>query len=177
MHSGETFTGFLALAGRLAVPCLLTFVFFILNVVSLSHGFLGTVRAPFFLMAVYYWSVFRPALMPPWLAFAAGIVLDLLCGLPVGMNAAVFLLTRWSIANQRKFLMAQPFVMTWSIFAAVAAMAALLQWALFGLVNWGWTPLAPVGASLALGIALFPLAAALLHLAHRVLPVGGGFGS
>lgn len=173
----NSFTDFLALGGRMIVPYVLILLLFLLNIVSLSYVFMGSVKAPFFLMAVYYWSVFRPGILPVWLVFIAGVLLDLLSGLPIGISAIVFLLVRWSIANQRKFLMAQPFMMMWSIFAAIAAMAGLLQWALFGLIHLNWTPLAPVGVSIALGIVLFPAVGTALHWSRKALPVTGSFGS
>jgi rod shape-determining protein MreD len=171
-----SFSEFLILGGRMIVPYLFILFLFLLNVVSLSYVFMGAVKAPFFLMAVYYWAIFRPAIMPAWFVFAAGILIDLLSGLPIGISAVVFLLVRWTIANQRKFLMAQPFMMMWSIFAAIAVMAGLLQWGLFGLVNLGWTPLTPVAVSIILGIVIFPPIGTVLHWTRKALPASGGFG-
>lgn len=176
LMDSSNISGLVALGGRMVVPVMLVGLLFVLNIISFSYGPLGVIRAPFFLMALYYWSVFRPSLMPVWFVFLAGILLDLLSGLPVGLNASVFLIARWVVADQRKFLMAQPFMGFWMFFALVAAAAALLQWGLFGLVNWGWTAIKPVALSVALGVTLFPFVSTFIHWTHRLLPAGSSFG-
>ena len=50
-------------------------------------GSLGTVRPVFILIAVYYWSVTRPDMLPFIAAFFTGLIFDLVCGYPTDMTA------------------------------------------------------------------------------------------
>jgi rod shape-determining protein MreD len=58
-------------------------VLFVLNTVSFSLPVSGDIDIPFLIMAIYYWSIYRPTLLPPWLVFTMGILFDFLGGLPV----------------------------------------------------------------------------------------------
>lgn len=152
----------------------LTFFLFILNIVSFSLPFMGQMHPFFLLMAVYYWAVYRPTLMPPWIVFAYSVVLDVLSGLPPGTNAFVLIAVQWVVKDQRLFLMGQPFVMVWIGFAITAAVTSFLQWAIIALFQGETIPIGEAMASTGLSILLFPIVTLLLLLAHRMLPVFGG---
>lgn len=174
MSGLQTMTERLDLGGRMAVPYFFVGLLFVLNIVSLSYPFTGGIKVPFILMALYYWSIFRPTMIPGWLAFAIGIVLDLLSGLPVGINASIFVVLQWVVSDQRRFLMGQPFIMIWSGFGLVAAISSFLQWFLFGLSTLHWPSIVPVGISFVLGFVLFPVVCLLFHFTHKILPVKSG---
>jgi rod shape-determining protein MreD len=129
------------------------------------------VMAPLFLLGLYYWSIYRPTMIPPWLAFSAGIINDLVGGLPVGLNACVYVLAQWIVSDQRRYLMGQSFVMIWLGFLVLSAGAALLEWLMFGLAAQHLIPLRPLVFSVGLGFACFPLVCLLLHWTHKILPV------
>ncbi len=162
----------------MVAPYGLMVALFIFNTISLSYPLTGGIKAPLFLMTIYYWSIFRPTIVPAWLVFAAGGVLDILSGLPLGINAFVFVAVQWIVSDQRRFLMGQPFIMVWSGFCLVVVLTGLVQWFLFGLVHLHWTPLHPVWISMVLGMFIFPLVNVMLHLTHKLLPVrSGNFGA
>lgn len=156
---------------RLVAPYSLMAVLFVFNTVSISFPRTGSITAPLLLMAIYYWSIYRPALIPAWLAFIAGIMVDLLSGIStVGINALVFVIVRWVVTDQRRFLMGQSFLMIWIGFVIVSVVALLIQWLVFGLLGAGWLPFRPLGFSVLLGMALFPAISMLLHITHKILP-------
>lgn len=156
---------------RYVAPYSLMAVLLVLNCVSFTFPVAGAVKSPLVLMAIYYWAIYRPTLIPAWLVFAAGIAMDLVSGIPaVGSTALVFVIVHWIVGDQRRYLMGQSFLMTWIGFVIVSGAAALAQWGIFGLVNGGWPPIRPLGFSILLGVALFPLVSMLLHLTHKILP-------
>ena len=159
------------MAGRMSIAYAFLALLFILNVVAVSFPLTGAVKAPLFLMAIYYWAVYRPRLLPPLVVFLAGCTMDLLSGLPVGMNALVFVAVQWVISGQRRFLMGQSFMMIWIGFAVVSIASVIVQWGLFGVLNLRWLPPDAFLVSGLFGIALFPLICIILHLIHKVLPV------
>ncbi len=169
-----TFTDHFESGARKFLPYSLIVLLLLLNCMSVPFVMGGGIKAPLFLMGLYYWSIYRPTLIPPWMAFAAGMVADLLGGLPVGLSAAIFVLVQWSISDQRRFLMGQSFVMIWFGFFLLSTFTGLLQWLVFGLINLHWPSIKPLFFSILLGQALFPLVNILLHWTHKFLPSGGG---
>lgn len=149
-------------------------VLFILNTVNLSLPFSGRVEVSVLLMAIYYWAIYRPTLLPPWVVFVAGVMFDVLSGLPIGLSAFIFLAVRWVVVDQRLFLMGQSFMMVWLVFAVVLCFASVLQWAVYGLLQLAWTPWQPVGVMVVLSVLVFPVVSFILHLSHRMLPAQDG---
>tara|TARA_R110001592_G_scaffold27763_21_gene102889 strand:- start:25584 stop:26117 length:534 start_codon:yes stop_codon:yes gene_type:complete len=146
------------------------FVLFILNIISVSAPLSITIDVPFMLMTFYYWSIYRPTLIPPALVFSAGICLDLLSGWPVGLNAFIFLVLRHNVASQRIFLTGQPFMVIWFGYMIVGSGALFMQWLLFGLMRLQWNSLEPVFLSAFISILIFPIISLVLHLSHKILP-------
>ncbi len=155
---------------RFTVAYFVIFLLFFVNVQGPSLLSVSGLGAPLFLMAVFYWSAYRPTLVPLWFVFLMGILLDLLSGAPVGLNAMVLVMVRWLVTDQRLFLTGQPFMIVWIGFVLVCAGAALCQWALYGLLNLYWSSPAQLLVIVGLGAALFPLVNILLHATHKFLP-------
>lgn len=155
---------------RLTVPFILLGFLFLLNVTALPVPYMGTVKPFLVLMPVYYWAIYRPTLMPPALCFAIGLLLDFLSAQALGVNAISFVLVQMIVRDQRRFLMAQPYITTWAVFAFVVLGVGLLQWGLYGLVNMAWGPLTPVLFSMAITVFLFPVITLFLVITHRLLP-------
>ncbi len=163
---------------RLFIAYTFLLLLFLLNLTALPIPHAGLIKPQLVLMAVYYWSIFRPTLVPTWLCFVVGLLLDILSGMPTGLQAFILVLAQSMIRDQRKFLMAQPYISLWAIFGAVAAMAAAIQWALFGLANdMQWPALMPVAASVLVTMSLFPLVTIALIATHKFLSPGARTGS
>lgn len=155
---------------RLMVPMIFLAFLFMLSVVALPIPDIGHIKPAYILMTIYYWSIYRPTLMPPWICFLVGLLLDLLSNLTPGVNAVIFTLVQWVVRDQRQFLMGQPYIVIWFVFAFVTAIAHMMQWGMYGLVGLHWAPLLPVAISMAATFLLFPVISLILILIHRVLP-------
>lgn len=162
----EKLDGFL----RFCVPYCLIFILFTLNVVSFSTPLSTKIEIPFIMMFIYYWSVYRPTLIPPLVTFFIGGYFDLIAGLPLGLSAFTLLLMRQIITEQRIFLTGQSFGVIWLVFTCVCVVALGIQWGLYGLIHWRWTPYQPVVLMILSGICFFPVISLLLNLSHRALP-------
>ena len=156
---------------RLMVPQLLLAVLLLLNMASVPLPYAYSIKAHLVLMAVYYWAIYRPTLVPPSLCFLMALAMDVLSGLPLGLNALVLVLVQWLVRDQRRFMMGQPFIVIWAVFGLVSLSASMMQWALAGLFVQEWVELAPVLTGTAISLLLFPLVTMLLVLTHRMLPV------
>ena len=108
------------------------------------------------LTCVWFWSLFRPAAMPPPVVFVIGLLLDLLGYFPLGVGVLTALrCTAWRCAGGGGWR-AQGFAVIWLAFVAVAAPAALLGWALTMLLTFRLLPPGPALFQAVLSAALYP---------------------
>ena len=156
---------------RLVIPQILLGLMVLLGVMTLPLPYAGSARPSLVLMAVYYWSIYRPTLVPPFLCFFAGLLTDILSGMPLGLNALVLVVVQWIVRGQRRFLMGQTYKVLWAIFAIMAVMVSAATWGLYGAISMRWPPLAPLAGSVAVSVCLFPFVSLLLIYVHRMLPV------
>lgn len=153
--------------GRLAVTALIVFVLLLFNSLPLKIGGFGEIRPAFLMAAVFYWAVFRPHMLPPLGAFAAGILVDLLGDFPIGMNALLFIGVQMLVRAQRKFLLAQNFMVIWFSFTLVAFSAAILQWLCYSLFNLHLISVKPILIGACMTVLAYPLTAGGLYTLHR----------
>lgn len=158
-------------AGYLFMPYLLLSIFLLLNLINIPISYAREINPYFVLMVIYYWSIYRPTLVPPVLCFTAGLLLDILSGVPLGLNAFIFVGAQWLVRDQRRFLMGQPYMTVLAVFGLVAITCGLWQWGLMGLTHMNWS--LPVSGALSVigSILLFPPVSLLLNFIHRMLPV------
>lgn len=156
---------------RLLIPYLLLVLLMVLSAVRLPFLPVDVVKPPLVLMAVYYWAIYRPTLLPASLCFFAGVLTDILGGTPLGINAFIMVLTYWIVRDQRRFLRGQSYGTIWAIFGFVAILSSLIQWGLYGLAHFRWDmPLSTLEGAVT-GVFLFPFVTLLLVATHRILPV------
>jgi rod shape-determining protein MreD len=148
--------------------------FLLLNIVSFSMPHAGDFKPFFLLMAVYYWAIYRPTVMPVAYTFILGLVMDLLTELPLGLSAFVLLSLQMVVRHSRLFLMGQPYVMVWLGFGILSLAYTLSFWFLMSLANFQFVPMSSLVQMLVaalLSVLLFPLASLLLQAVHRLLPI------
>lgn len=151
------------MSARKALPAALTLLLLLLALTPTHLPGLSPVMPMFALMAVYFWSIYRPELLGYGAVFGFGLLEDLLTATPIGSTALVFLLTQWIVLRQQKFFNAKPFAVTWFAFVFVAAGAALIRWTAVGIVSAsGFTPAGPILVSCLITVALYPPVAWLL---------------
>ena len=121
------------------------------------------------LACVFFWSLFRPASMPPAVVFAIGLLADLLGLSPIGASVLVLLIMHGLVVRWRRVLVRQGFLVVWLAFVGVAAGAAALQWGLVCALTMRLFSPAPAVFQWALSAGLYPLMATLFTRAHRGL--------
>ncbi|MDP6873847.1 MAG: rod shape-determining protein MreD [Alphaproteobacteria bacterium] len=114
------------------------------------------------LISVYYWSVFRPELMPAGAAFLLGLMVDVLSGGPPGLNALVLILVHWAASGQRRALAGKSFAVGWLGYLLIAAGAAVVNWFFASLFHTTAIESVPLIVSHAIGTAAYPLVAIFL---------------
>ena len=155
---------------RLALAGLFIAILYVLNIAAISIPLGSYVKIPLFLMAVYYWSIYRPTLVPVWLVFSAGLLMDFLGATPIGFNALIFVMVHWLVSAQRKLLMSQSFIVLWFGFALLYVVSLLLKWLIAGSLQIDWFEFYNLMVPAMFGIVFFPPTYIMLHLTHKILP-------
>ncbi len=153
------------------VPTLTTLVLAVFSVLPLRFPDYAAVAPLITLGGVYYWTMYRPDLLPPAAAFLCGVVVDLLSGVPLGVSALVFLFTRAVVLPQRRYFVDRLFPFVWGGFTVLAAAAIAFLWLLGSFFEGAMLDMRTVTLQWVLTVASFPAVAYLLMRVQRaVLP-------
>lgn len=158
-------------AGRMALPVGTTFLASLFTVISLPMSGYVAVSPGLTLMAIYCWSVWRPASLPYLAVFLIGMFEDLLRDLPIGLTALLLLIAQAAIRGQQRHIHNRTFDVFWFGFVLVALLYALLQWLAAIVLSGDWVSPEPGLFQLMFSVALFPIAAWLLLRAGRAFRV------
>ena len=157
----------LDMAARAGFPAACTILLMLLAVVPFGFAGQAALLPAVATISVYFWTLLRPASMPPVLVFPIGLLLDLLGYLPVGVGVLCLLAVHGFAFRWQRLLARQRFALTWIAFAGFAAMGAALGWGLASLLG---LRLLPVGSAVFQGVvavALYPVLAVLFIRADR----------
>ncbi len=156
-------------AGRAAFPAASTALALLLISAPLGLPAAAELRLAVAFTCVFFWSVFRPAALPPLVVFALGLLCDLLGDAPLGLDILVLLALQGVALQLRLILERQGFVRVWLAFAGLAVAAAAATWAGSAVLSLRLLPLTPVIATAMLAVGLYPVLAFPLAHAHRTL--------
>ncbi len=109
------------------------------------------------LISIYYWTIFRPDLLPTPAVFAIGLVQDVLTGTPLGVNALVLLLVFAVVLGQRRFFLGKSFLVMWWGFLLIVAGAMAGLWMILSSLDGTIINPLPGVFQGALTVAVFPL--------------------
>jgi rod shape-determining protein MreD len=130
----------------------------------------GSTTPLFFIMGLYYWSIYRPTLIPPIFCVITGLVMDSLIGMPLGLNAVLYTLVQTSISKQRRYLMGQTFIISWLVFGFVSFSCGFFYWFLPGLAGLNWIPDSGIFFQSLLSFFLYPFVMLILIYTHKIMP-------
>lgn len=152
----ESFVQQLDLFARRLFPFALSVLLVVFSVVPVPIPGYPLVAPAFSLMAVYYWAIHGPHLMPAVAVFALGLLQDILSGTPAGVNALVLLLVYAVMRNQRRPFLGQPFSVMWFGFVVLAPVASFAQWLVASAAMGKLIPSHATTVALLLTLALYP---------------------
>lgn len=112
-------------------PFALSLLLVVLSLVPLRLPGLSPVTPWVTLIAVFFWTLHRPDLLPVGAVFLLGLFADLVGGGPLGVTSLALMTAQAVVKAQRRHILPHPFIVQWVIFA----MAALLAEALLVLLH------------------------------------------
>lgn len=165
----RTFMHQLDLVLRGLTPILLTLALVVIARLPFGFEEFETAMPLLILMCVYYWTIYRPQLLPPVVIFLFGLLHDLMTNGPIGLMALVLLLVYWLVDAQRRVFLGSSFVVGWWGFGLVAVGAETLIYLLASFYYDSFLNLPPFALQLALTIAVYPGIAWAFGLMQRLV--------
>ncbi|MBM84612.1 MAG: rod shape-determining protein MreD [Rhodospirillaceae bacterium] len=159
----------LDLWARAIMPTITTLLLALLDVIPIGVPAISDVSPLFTMMAIFYWAVYRPDLVPPFVVFLIGLLQDILLGNPTGLFALVLLGVLGATLSQRMAFVGKPFVFAWLGFAVISAAAFFTMWLLTCVLTTQIVLTTDVFFQYGLTTCCFPVAAWLFVRIHRHL--------
>lgn len=154
-------------AARRVSPFVVTVMLVILNAIPLPIPDYRSIVPLVPLMAIYYWALYRPDLMPIGAVFLVGVLEDVLTGSPLGLNAFLFLVVHSLIRSRRRMIAGKGFLVAWIVFLLVVLGVGLTSWLVASLLYDAPIRIEPALTQLALTLVLYPCLAWLLIRVQR----------
>ncbi len=154
---------------RAVTPVVLAFLLLVISRLPFGIEGLESAMPLLTLMACYYWTIYRPALMPSIALFVLGLLQDLLTGGPLGLMALVLLLVHWIVDAQRRVFLGKSFVVGWWGFGLVALGAEVVIWLLACIYYDQLLGVRPFGFQFMLTVAIYPCFAWLFSWVQRAI--------
>ncbi len=145
------------------------FLLILLNLVKFPLLGADGGKLSFILIGIYFWTIYRPTLLSYPMVFAAGLLLDLLSGGLVGLNALCFMVVAMIVRGQRRFLLGQSWSVVWAGFCVAATLVMAVQYAVYALSALTILSPIPLGFNLVISYLLYPLILPPMILLNRVL--------
>ena len=166
----DTFLQRIDKLARNLTPLVVSLLLVMFSVIPIHIPFYGPIAANVGVMAVFYWVVYRPELIPPLAAFLLGLWQDIMVGTPLGLNALILLVVQMALVAQRRFFQGKSFLVVWWAFAMIAFLAAMLGWMMTMALYTMWLSPTPAVFQLLLTVALYPFVTWILaRTQHAVL--------
>jgi len=150
------------------VPALQCLGLLLLSVMPTGIPYFAVIMPMLVLVGVYYWSLYRPDLMPMPLVFLFGVLLDILGGGPLGMMALLFVLVHGICVSQRQVLANKSFYVGWFGFTVVAVGVNVFGWIIACAYFQSLLSPMPVVVQLIVTIAIYPLLARLFGRSEQL---------
>ena len=155
---------------KLAFAQILILFVLLLDFVNFSTPFNIDIKPYFMLLAVFFWSIYRPSFLLPLYVFALGILYDMVLGYPIGLHSLLFITMQLVLRAQRLFFIGQPFLILWMSFALTSFIVISLEWVLFIILRSNMYDFSAVILSTASSIFIFPLVIILFNMIQSFLP-------
>lgn len=159
----------LDIAGRRAFPLASALLLMVVCNAPLQLPLQPVLLPTLAVTSVFFWSIYRPASLPPPAVFLLGITLDLLGWFPLGAGTISLLAVQAACLRWRRLLARQSFALVWGVFIVFASAASLAIWAACSLLVLRLLPIEPAILQSLLSAALYPAIAIPFTRAHRTI--------
>lgn len=160
--------GTMNLLKRGAVYAFLVFLM-LLSLIDLPWITTGEIRQGLLVSGLYFWSIYRPTLLPYSVVFAFGITLDLITGGLLGLNTICFITLVMIVRHQSRFLLGQSWQMIWAGFMVAIISIQAFQTLVYGTMFSAFPPFWQFAANISIAGLFYPLLHPLFMAQNRAL--------
>lgn len=152
------------------------FIFLLLLLLSnWALPYFSVLKPQLLLIVIFYWTLYRPTLMPPWVILAGGLLLDLMNPvMPMGTHAASYLIIASVVKPRRRFMMGQNFMVVWAGFVLAVLIDIAFKWLVLSILTATQLEVSTILLNGFVTVLAFPLLVLVLVTVHRLLPAGRG---
>ncbi len=157
------------LISRISLPGVLGL--FCIFLQGLNWNVAGLAMFPPDILAIilFFWGIHGPRMVPVWMGFALGLVLDLLNGWPLGLSAIGYLIIIGFVATQRKTLMRDPFLFIWGSFGFIYAWVLIIKTGIFSMADGTWLFTSQIFFQWLMNVLLYPALHYVMYSIHNWL--------
>jgi rod shape-determining protein MreD len=171
----RTFFQVLNDAVRVAAVYVVLILLTLILMANWALPYFSVLKPQIVLVVVFYWTLYRPTLMPPWMIFVVGLFLDAATpGVPMGTHACSYLLIAGLLKPRRRMLMGQPFMMIWAVFIAAMVVDLLIKCLAILAMGAGGLNVVTIVINALSTVLAFPVLLLFLVSVHRLLPPSRG---
>ena len=153
---------------RLAAPALVSLLLLLISIAP-WRPFDAPLGGALVGAAIFYWSVYQPEAMTPWVAALIGLASDVLGLSPFGLSMLMALIICGSAQFWRQQLADASFFLVWLAFAATSLVIFFFSWALAALILERWPDPWPIAMQNIVNVALYPVLTLLFGRLQRAL--------
>ena len=150
-------------------PPALTLMLVLVGLIPVGLPYVDPVTPAFAVIAVYYWSIYRPEYLPAGVVFVLGLVQDALGGTPLGMSSLVLLAVLGVGVSQRRVFIGKSVLVEWWGFLLVGSGAIAASWVVASLFYETIIDPRPAITQAVISVAAYPCVAWLFVRAQRRL--------
>lgn len=141
----------------------------IIMVLPYNMPLIGDIMPFLTLIGVYYWSVFKPELVPVSVVFVLGLLQDILLGSPFGLMSLLLVIVQQFIFSQGRQFLERDFLFNWFVFVMIVIGFGALSWAITSLYFRVFLDFVDVLGQILLTIAFYPLITWVLGLIRKTI--------
>lgn len=163
-QSKESSVGF-----HIVIPFLTILLLMIIMVLPYNLALISDIMPFLTLIGVYYWSVFKPELLPIWIVFTLGIIQDILIGSPFGMMSLLLVIVQQFIFFQGRRFLERDFIFNWVVFVMLVTGFGIASWAIASLYFREVLEYWAVVGQVLLTMAFYPVITWILSLTRKLV--------
>jgi len=149
--------------GWLGMPMLFCAIGTVLLATPIRVFGLALPEPVFPLTVAFAWALIRPSVLPPFALLVMGLFLDVFWGGPQGLWPLCFLATYAAVLSVRRLILGQDFIVMWASYAAAAALAFAVGYAVMAMITGTLPNLIALGWQYLATLVLFPFAHRLIE--------------
>ena len=153
---------------RLAAPTLVSLLLLLISIAP-WRPFDAPLGGALVAASIFYWSIYQPEAMTPWVAALIGLASDILGLSPFGLSMLIALIVCGSAQFWRQQLADASFIVVWLAFAATSLATFFISWALDAMVLERWPDPWPIAIQSIVNVALYPVLTLLFGRLQRAL--------